>query len=165
MQLQPVKIMVAVSEEFYPVVKPGTPVEISLDVYNGKKYPGKVSLIYPTIDPMTRTFQVQVSISNQNMEIRPGMFARAKVELGKKNRVIVPDKAVIKQQGTNDKYIYVLEGDTVRYIKVEVGKRVGTDYEILSGIESGQKVVVAGMNSLVDNAKVRVTEGDLDLSF
>jgi len=165
MQIQPVKIMVAISEEFYPVVKPGTPVEISLDVYNGKKYQGKVSLVYPTIDPMTRTFQVQVSISNQNMEIRPGMFARAKVELGKKNRVMVPDRAVIKQQGTNDKYIYVLEGDTVRYVRIEVGRRVGKDYEILSGIEPGQKVVVAGMNSLVDNAKVKVTEGDLDLSF
>src|SRR5574344_1233374 len=159
MQLQPVKIMVAVSEEFYPVVKNGTPVEITLDVYDGKKYQGKVSLVYPTIDPMTRTFQVQVSIANQSMEIRPGMFARAKVELGAKKRVVVPDKAVIKQQGTNDKYVYVLEGDTVKYVKIEMGRRIGTKYEIISGLEAGQKVVVAGMNNLVDDTKVKVTEG------
>lgn len=165
MQLQPVKIMVAVSEEFYPVVKNGTPVEITLDVYNGKKYSGKVSLVYPTIDPATRTFQTQVSIPNQSMEIRPGMFARAKVELGAKKRVVVPDKAVIKQQGTNDKYIFVLEGDAVNYVKIELGRRVGTNYEILSGVEAGQKVVVAGMNSLIDNSKVKVTEGGLDLSL
>lgn len=165
MQLQPVKIMVAVSEEFYPVVKNGTPVEITLDVYDGKKYQGKVSLVYPTIDPMTRTFQVQVSIANQSMEIRPGMFARAKVELGAKKRVVVPDKAVIKQQGTNDKYVYVLEGDTVKYVKIEMGRRIGTNYEIISGLEAGQKVVVAGMNNLVDDTKVKVTEGGLDLSF
>lgn len=165
MQLQPVKIMVAVSEEFYPVVKNGTPVEITLDVYNGKKYSGKVSLVYPTIDPATRTFQTQVSIPNQSMEIRPGMFARAKVELDAKKRVVVPDKAVIKQQGTNDKYIFVLEGDTVSYVKIELGRRVGTNYEILSGVEAGQKVVVAGMNSLIDNSKVKVTEGGLDLSL
>lgn len=165
MQLQPVKIMVAFSEEFYPVVKNGTPVEITLDVYNGKKYSGKVSLVYPTIDPATRTFQTQVSIPNQSMEIRPGMFARAKVELDAKKRVVVPDKAVIKQQGTNDKYIFVLEGDTVSYVKIELGRRVGTNYEILSGVEAGQKVVVAGMNSLIDNSKVKVTEGGLDLSL
>ena len=165
MQLQPVKIMVAVSEEFYPVVKNGTPVEITLDVYNGKKYSGKVSLVYTTIDPATRTFQTQVSIPNQSMEIRPGMFARAKVELGAKKRVVVPDKAVIKQQGTNDKYIFVLDGDTVNYVKIELGRRVGTNYEILSGVEAGQKVVVAGMNSLIDNSKVKVTEGGLDLSL
>ncbi len=165
MQLQPVKIMVAVSEEFYPVVKNGTPVEITLDVYNGKKYSGKVSLVYPTIDPATRTFQTQVSIPNQSMEVRPGMFARAKVELGAKKRVVVPDKAVIKQQGTNDKYVFILEGDTVKYVKIEMGRRVGTNYEIISGIEAGQKVVVAGMNSLIDNAKVKVTEGGLDLTL
>lgn len=165
MQLQPVKIMIAVSEESYPIVKPGTLVEIALDVYDGKTYSGKVSLVYPTIDPMTRTFQVQVSISNQTMEIRPGMFARAKIELGKKNRVVVPDRAVIKQKGTNDKYIYVLEGDIVSYVKVQVGRRVDTNYEILSGLKPGQKVVVAGMNGLVDNAKVKVIEGGLDLTF
>jgi RND family efflux transporter MFP subunit len=165
MQLQPVKIMIAVSEEYYPVVKNGTPVEITLDVYDGRRYSGKVSLIYPTIDPMTRTFQAQVSIPNQTMEIRPGMFARAKVELGSKMRVIVPDKAVIKQQGTNDKYVYVLEGDIVKFVKIEMGRRVGTNYEILSGLEAGQKVVVAGMNNLIDNAKVRVTDGGMDLSL
>ncbi|MDD2491764.1 MAG: efflux RND transporter periplasmic adaptor subunit, partial [Bacteroidales bacterium] len=130
-----------------------------------RRYSGKVSLIYPTIDPMTRTFQAQVSIPNQTMEIRPGMFARAKVELGSKMRVIVPDKAVIKQQGTNDKYVYVLEGDIVKFVKIEMGRRVGTNYEILSGLEAGQKVVVAGMNNLIDNAKVRVTDGGMDLSL
>jgi multidrug efflux pump subunit AcrA (membrane-fusion protein) len=93
------------------------------------------------------------------------MFARAKVELGAKKRVVIPDKAVIKQQGTNDKYVFVLDGDTVKYVKIELGRRVGTNYEILSGLEAGQKVVVAGMNSLIDNAKVRVTEGGLDLTL
>lgn len=165
MQLQPVKIMVSISEEFFPKVKIGTPVEISLDIYEGQKFPGKVSLIYPTIDVASRTFQVQVSINNPKMEIRPGMFARAKVELGAKNRVVVPDKAVIKQQGTNDKYIYVLDGETVVFTKVELGRRVGAQYEILSGIENGQKVVVAGMNNLVDKAKVEVTESGADLSL
>ena len=163
MQLQPVKILINISEEFFPKVKIGTPVEISLDVYDGQKFPGKVSLIYPTIDAASRTFQVQVSINNPKMEIRPGMFARTKVELGAKNRVIVPDKAVIKQHGTNDKYIYVLNGDTVSYTKVELGRRVGDMYEVLSGIENGQKVVVAGMNNLVDKAKVQVTESGANL--
>ncbi|MBP1670988.1 MAG: mdtA [Bacteroidetes bacterium] len=165
MQLQPVKIMISISEEFFPKVKIGTPVEISLDIYEGQKFPGKVSLIYPTIDAASRTFQVQVSINNPKMEIRPGMFARAKVELGAKNRVVVPDKSVIKQQGTNDKYIYVLDGETVLFTKVELGRRIGAQYEILSGIENGQKVVVAGMNNLVDKAKVEVTESGADLSL
>jgi RND family efflux transporter MFP subunit len=164
MQIQPVKILVNISEEFFPQVKIGTPVQISLDVYPNKVYSGKVSLIYPTIDPTTRTFQVQVSISNPNSEIRPGMFARAKVDFGTKERVVVPDKAVIKQNGTNDKYVYVLNGDVVTYTKVDVGRRVGSIYEIKSGVEAGQKVVIAGISRLVDQAKVKVVETDLDLS-
>lgn len=160
MQINPVKIMVNISEEFYPQTRVGTPVEITLDVYNGKKYNGKVSLIYPTIDPATHTFQAQVTIPNSSGEIRPGMFARAKVNFGSKERTVVSDRAVVKQTGTNDKYVYVLDGDIVRYTKVEIGKRVGDIYEIKSGLEAGQMVVTAGISRLVDQAKVKVVEGN-----
>jgi RND family efflux transporter MFP subunit len=165
MQIQPVKILINISEEFFPKVKIGTPVKVMVDVYEDKSYSGKVSLIYPTIDPTTRTFQAQVSIGNSNLEIRPGMFARAKVDFGTKERVVVPDMAVIKQAGTNDKYVYVLDGDTVVYTKIELGKRVGNIYEVKSGLEPGQKVVVAGQSKLIDNAKVTVVDSGADLSL
>jgi len=165
MQIQPVKILINISEEFFPQVKIGTPVQISVDVYEGKTYSGKVSLIYPTIDPGTRTFQAQVSIGNANSEIRPGMFARARVDFGTKERVVVPDKAVIKQAGTNDKYVYVLNGDVVTYTKVELGKRVGSIYEVNSGLEVGQKIVIAGQSKLIDQSKVKVVDTGVDLSL
>jgi RND family efflux transporter MFP subunit len=163
MQMQPVKILIAISEEFFPQVKIGTPVEISLDVYPGKRFNGRVMLIYPVIDPNTRTFQAEVRIDNPSLQIRPGMFARAKVDFGTKERIVVPDKAVIKQQGTNDKYVYVLDGDIVKYTKVELGKRVDSIYEVLGGLETGQKIVVAGNSSLIDGSKVQITESDLNI--
>jgi RND family efflux transporter MFP subunit len=163
MQMQPVKILIGISEEFFPQVKIGTPVEISLDIYPGKKFNGKVMLIHPTIDPSTRTFQAEVRIENPSLQMRPGMFARAKVDFGTKDRIVVPDKAVIKQQGTNDKYVYVLDGDVVRYTKVELGKRVDSVYEVLAGLELGQKIVVAGNTGLIDGSKVQITESDLNI--
>jgi multidrug efflux pump subunit AcrA (membrane-fusion protein) len=93
------------------------------------------------------------------------MFARARVNLGSKSGVMVPDKAVIKQQGTNDKFVYVLDGDTVAFTKVDIGRRIGAEYEVLSGLSEGQKVIVAGMNNLIDKAKVSVTQGGADLSL
>lgn len=165
MQLQPVKIMISISEEYFPKVKVGTPVDITLDVYEGKTFPGKVSLIYPTIDPTTKTFQVQVSINNPSMQIRPGMFARAKVNFGMKKRLVVPDKAVIKQQGTNDKFVYVVDGDVVNYVKIETGQRSGQIYEVLNGLEEGQKVVIAGISQLKDKAKVKIVTSGVDLSL
>lgn len=165
MQLQPVKIIVNISEEFYPQTRIGTPVDITLDIYPGKSFNGKVSLIYPTIDAVTRTFQTQVSIPNGDLKLRPGMFARAKVNFGTKERVVIADKAVIKQNGTNDKYVYILDGDAVRYVKVTLGRRVGNIYEVISGVEAGQQVVVAGQSKLVDKTKVEVVKDGVDLSL
>ncbi|MHC1779757.1 MAG: efflux RND transporter periplasmic adaptor subunit [Bacteroidales bacterium] len=164
MQMQPVKILIGISEEFFPQTKQGTPVEVTLDIYPDKKFNGKVMMIHPTIDANTRTFIAEVRIDNPSLLLRPGMFARAKVGFGAKERVVVPDRAVIKQTGTNDRYVYVLDGGIVTYTKVVLGRRVGSIYEVLSGLEAGQKVVVAGNASLSDKLKVKVTESELDLT-
>ena len=166
MQLEPVKFLINISEEFFPAVKSGTNVKISLDIYENKDFDGEINLVYPTIDPATRTFKAQVRIENNSMKLRPGMFARASVDFGKKERIVVSDKAVVKQNGTNDKFIYVLNSDnTVDYRKVQVGNRIGSIYEILSGLEAGEQVVVAGQTRLIDKAKVIVDNSREDLNF
>jgi len=59
--------------------------------------------------------------------------------------------------GSGDRYVYVLEADgTVRYSKVELGRRLGAEWEILSGLESGETVVVKGVNALTNGCKVEV---------
>ena len=163
MQIQPVKILVNISEEFFPQVRIGTPATIKLDIYPDKSFTGKVMLIHPTIDAATRSFQAELRIENPSLLIRPGMFARAIVDFGSKERLVVPDVAVIKQPGTNDRYVYVLEGDKVFYRKVELGRRVGDIYEVAGGIALGDRVVVAGHTGLMDNVQVRVVTGGPDL--
>lgn len=164
MQIQPVKILVNISEEFFPQVRIGTPATIKLDIYPDKSFTGKVMLIHPTIDAATRSFQAELRIENPSLLIRPGMFARAIVDFGSKERLVVPDVAVIKQPGTNDRYVYVLEGDKVFYRKVELGRRVGDIYEVAGGIALGDRVVVAGHTGLMDNIQVQVVTGGPDLS-
>ena len=165
MQMQPVKILINISEEFFPRVTVGMPVNISLDIYPDKKFSGKVVLIHPIIDSATKTFRAEVRIDNPQMAIRPGMFARAQVDFGTMNRVVVPDMAVIKQVGTNDRFVYVLNGNTVDYVKVELGKRVGSIYEVISGLQAGQRVVIAGHAGLIDKSKVKIVDSELDLSI
>lgn len=165
MQMQPVKILINISEEFFPTVKVGTPVVISLDIYPDKEFPGKVSLIYPTVDPITRSFQAEVRIENPSLQIRPGMFARATVDFGSRQKLVVPDVAVIKQPGTNDRYLYFYEGGKVFYRKVELGRRVGNIYEVIEGAKAGDNIVVAGHSVLMDNMNVEVVTGGADLSL
>ena len=75
-EIRPVKLMVNVSESLFTKVKKGHEVDIRLDVYGDEVFKGKVNLVYPTIDPSTRTFPVEIKIANSDERVRPGMFAR-----------------------------------------------------------------------------------------
>lgn len=159
MQIQPVKIVINVPESNFKDIKLGMKVDVTTEVYEDKKFPGKVSLIYPTIDEKTRTFSVEITIANQKGEVRPGMFARANINFGNVKRVVVPDNSIIKRAGSGDRYIYVLNNDgTVSYNKIELGRRLGSEYEILSGVKDKDIVVVSGQTKLKDGAYVRVIE-------
>ena len=156
MQINPVKIRINVSETFFSQVKTGMNVEVQLDVYPGEKFPGKVSLIYPTIDPSTRTFGVEVSINNADMRVRPGMYAKATLNFGTRNNIVIPDVAVRKQAGSNDRYVFIVENGIANYHKVELGRRLSDSYEILSGLKVGDLVVTAGQTRLIEGTAVEI---------
>lgn len=158
-QIKPVKLLVGISESDYTKVKKGDLIEITADAIPGKTFYGKVEKIYPTIDPATRTFTVEVVVPNNYTTLRPGMFARVTVNFGSNNNVVIPDVAVVKQQGSGERFVYILNEDgTVNYQKVLLGRRMGAEYEVLEGIPSGAKVVTGGQIRLKDGVKVTVNE-------
>ena len=158
-QIVPVKLLVGVSESDYTKVKKGDKVEIVADALPGKVFEGKVRKIYPTIDPATRTFTVEIVVNNYKKELRPGMFARVTVTFGTNNSVVIPDVAVVKQQGSCERFVYILNEDgTVTYQKVVLGRRMGTEYEVLEGIPDGATIVTGGQIRLKDGIKVSVNE-------
>lgn len=158
-QIRPVKLLVAISESEYSKVKKGDSVEITADALPGMTFSGKVEKIYPTIDQTTRTFTVEVVVRNEKSTLRPGMFARVVVNFGSNNSVVIPDVAVVKQQGSGERFVYVLNADgTVNYQKVVLGRRMGAEYEVLEGVPSGAKVVTGGQIRLKDGMKVTVNK-------
>jgi len=156
MSINPVKILINVSESNYSIIKLGMPIDVKFDIFQGAKFQGKVSLIYPTIDAASRTFPVEIKLNNNNNKIRPGMFARVTLEFGKVKRIVVPDQSVIKQSGSGARFVYVYNEGKVKYKQVEIGRRTDSDYEIISGISAGDQVVVAGQSKLVDGASAKV---------
>ncbi len=158
-QIVPVKLLVGISESDYSKVNKGDSVEIEADALPGKTFYGKIRKIYPTVDPATRTFTVEIVVDNNYSTLRPGMFARATVKFGVNNSVVIPDVAVVKQQGSGERFVYVLNPDgTVSYQRVVLGRRMGAEYEVLEGIADGAKVVVGGQIRLKDGIKVTVNE-------
>ncbi len=156
MQINPVKLLINVSESNYAQVKIGMPATIKFDIFEGETFQGKISLIYPTIDERTRSFQVEIKMNNANYKIRPGMFARVEINFGSARRIIVPDMAVIKQSGSGEYFVYVYKDGSVIYQRVELGKRLGKEYEIISGLNDGDLVVVSSQSKLADGKKVNL---------
>ena len=158
MQMSPVKVMVNISEIHFPQVKTGMEVRVRLDVYSDKNFTGRINIIYPTIDQLSRTFRAEVTISNADMAIRPGMFARVELNFGTLDHVVVPDLAVIKQPGTNTRYVFTVENGVARRRELELGRLMGDSYEVSSGIEPGAQVVIAGQSRLLDQTPVRIVD-------
>ncbi|MBO7287744.1 MAG: efflux RND transporter periplasmic adaptor subunit [Bacteroidales bacterium] len=157
--ITPVKMLINISESNYSKVSKGMEVEIVADAFPGETFKGKVNLIYPTIDPRSHTFPVEIIVDNKDEKLRPGMFARITVNYGNNYRVVVPDNAVLKQVGADEKYVYVLNEDgTVTHTPVKVGVRMGKRYEIISGIDDGATIVTSGQTRLRNNIKVDIVK-------
>lgn len=156
-QVNPVKVVINVNESQLASISKGMPVDLTFNTYGDEVFKGTVSLVMPTVDAASRTVGVEITLPNSDGRVLPGMFGRATIALGNANRVVVPDRAVVKQQGSGDHYVYVLNSDgTVSYDKVELGQRIGTSYELISGVPSGAEVIVEGQNALADGKKVQV---------
>lgn len=156
-QVVPVKLLVGVSEADYAKVKKGDKVSLTVDALPGRSFSGKVERLYPTINPQTHTVSVEVHVPNTDRALRPGMYARVTVNFGTNRHIVLPDQCIVKQEGSGQRFVYILNEDgTVRFVPVALGRHSGTDQEILSGVSEGDQVVVKGQSALKDGMKVQV---------
>ncbi len=158
MQIDKLKVMANIPERYFPQVKLGMPVDITLEIYPNETFEGKVSLIYPALNSATRTFEVEITVNNSSNKLRPGMMCTATLAFGTENHVLVPDIAVLKQSGSSERYLFVIDPATSTADRrtVEIGRIIGNSYEIISGVEDGEDVVIAGMQKLIEGDKVKV---------
>ena len=158
-QINPVKMLINVSEMLFSKVKVGMPVDITIDAYEGETFTGKVSLIYPTIDGTTHTFPVEIQLQNANRKVRPGMYARVTINFGMYNHVVVPDEAIYRQQGSGNRYVYVYKDGRVYFKQVQLGRHLDTYYELLNeDIPDGAYVATSGLPRLKDSLEVEIEQ-------
>ena len=131
--------------------------DVTCDIYPGMSFPGRIERIHPIIDPAARSFTIEVKINNDKELLRPGMFSRVSMTLGKEMALVVPAVAVLKLQGSNERYMFLEENGTAKRITVLIGKRFDDKVEIITDeLKEGNEIIVKGQAKLIDGDKVKV---------
>lgn len=156
-QITPVKVLVAISEADYTRIKKGDKVNLVADALPGKTFEGTVGRLYPTMDATTHTFNVEVTVPNTKRELRPGMYVRTEVNFGDNRSITVPDTAVLKLQGAGTRTVFIINEEGRSEIRVvTLGRHLDGKWEILSGLQEGDKVVFKGNSSLKAGVEVEI---------
>lgn len=151
MQVNPLKLKVGISEQYYPLIRTGMRAQISADVYPGETFTGSVFRVAPTITPETRSFIAEIEVPNRNGLLKPGMFVRVSMDLGEVETFVVPASTVLLQEGTNIRYVFVADGGTAKRVEVLIGKRFDDKLEILSdNLKVGALIVTEGQARLIN---------------
>jgi membrane fusion protein (multidrug efflux system) len=158
--LDPIEVEFHLSEVDSARASLGDEVEVHVAPYPEETFPGRVTVIAPTIDPQTRTLRVKAEIANADGRLRPGLFARAALGVATRQGVaMVPQEAIL--QRADGAIVYVLEGeDRVRRVNVETGAHHEQLVEVRRGLEPGTRVVVRGHTDLIDGAPVSVRSSE-----
>jgi membrane fusion protein (multidrug efflux system) len=136
-------------------VRTGQPVAVRVDAYPGRAFTGKVAAVGLAADPRVRTFTVKVRVSNPEHLLRPGMFARGEITVERREQVlVVPRDAVVTVDGQTS--IFLAAGGKARARRIRLGLTNGARVEVLSGLQKGESVIVAGQSGLVDGTPVLV---------
>ena len=154
--IRTVKVLVAVPERYGPQIEAGTPVRITVDAFPGRPFAAEVYSVYPALDEQTHTIRVEIRLENDELLLRPGMFARVALVLDRRENVVVVPRDVVLGGKIDAPYVYVIEESVAYKRVVEIGLTEGARYEIASGLRPGENLVVNGMHYLADGSAVEV---------
>lgn len=132
-----------------PFVKVGQTVDMQLSYYAGKTYTGKITFIYPTVDPVVRTVKVRIEVPNSNFELKPQMFADVELKINYGTKILVPQEAVM--DSGDKQYVFLVHDEgTFEPRTIQMGPKLDGKVVVLSGLEPGDTIVTSG-NFLVDS--------------
>lgn len=154
--LSPVKLTFNIDQKDAAKVRKGMMVDFVSDALPGRVFTGRIDQVAPVYDPNTRTLALTVSLANEDHSLIPGMFGTVTVIIGGKDFALVtPQEAVLVQNGQTGVFVVGPE-NVVRFQPVKTGLAAEGRVEIVSGLQTGDKVVVVGQNRLRNGQKVEV---------
>ena len=152
-RVNPLRVQLTVPEQFVSVMKAGAAVTFQVDAFTGREFTGTVRYISPALEASRRALTVEAAVPNAANELKPGLFATARIEQPtKSNSILVPAEAVQTSAGTSR--VYVVSGDHVEERIVTTGQPLGDLVEITKGLKAGERVATKNVAQLTDGTKV-----------
>ena len=151
-----------IPESYVASIKKGKDVEVEFPIL-GKTVNTKVRQTGNFINPANRTFKAEISVPNKDRSIKPNLTAKLKInDYTKQDAILIP-QSIISENADGDQYVYVIEkieGNIgfAKQVVVKTGKTQGDIIEILSGVNSGNKLIQAGARSVKDGQKIKISK-------
>lgn len=154
-RVTPLKLDLQVQESSAPQLKVDADVEASVPGYPGRVFQGKVTAINPTVDANSRTVLVEAKFANQDLALKPGMFATARILLkGSSTGIFLPRTCVLTDPSTNSSQVFFVRDGKARVAVVQLGAVEGNLVQILSGISPDFVVAKDHLQDLYDGEPV-----------
>lgn len=148
-----VKVNAYIPESQLSQIKIGQNAEVNIAALN-ETFTGKVQEVGGVADPTTRAFTIKVEVSNSNQKIRPGMIAEVKLASGDdKKSLFIPSSAIMRSSG-GQSYVFVVDNNKAYQRNISIGGMSADKIEVVSGLESGETLVVGGQQKLTNGATV-----------
>src|SRR3989442_13039837 len=130
-----VRVQVAVPELETSLIATGQPVGVTVDGLPGRSFDGKIARFSYTLDEATKTMLAEIELANPKLELRPGMYAIAKIGLERKeDALLVPvDALIVERAGA---FVFIIDDNKVKKTRVQTGFNDGTNFEIINGVKT-----------------------------
>ena len=152
-RVDPLKVTAEIPEALAPWVKVAQRVTLFVDAYPDKPFTATVSRISPSVSPQSRAFAFEALVPNPGNDLKPGTFARVRLESSRVDRVLtLPFSAMQYRYGVNR--VFVVQAGRLSARELKVGERAGERVEILGGVQAGDAVALTDVDQLADGQRV-----------
>jgi len=154
--LSSVELEASLPERYFSRVQPGQTVVMSTPAFPDTTFEGEIEVKASEVSLGTRNFDIRATFENPDRQLVGGMFANARLVLDRYDATAIPDDAIISEGLST--YVFTVDDETARRTEVETGNSVGSLTEIREGLDTDDRVVVAGWDNLSDGATVEIDE-------
>lgn len=157
LNMDQMRVKLNAPEQDTPHLKTGLEAGVKVDAYPDEVFSGEVSRVAQVVDPQTRTLPIEISIPNNGLRLKSGMFCRIRITADYKQDVLaLMQDALVRELGAN--YVFTVEEGLARKKKVSLGIQENSHIEILDGIKENDTVIIFGQQGLKDGTPVEIVK-------